>query len=170
MADIERQIAIFIDKIKAKYPSLKIGYTFDADENYYYIWHTDAHLQFEDDTFPVFIGGLLKEYFYSKDIFNFSFGYDYWEDEKSKLVYEFNSNYNEITININVIEQKITHDPNIYKTIKDYSSSNWPKLVNINLYFDSQNLSFFNQSIRQAKLPKEVSLNLVEQTEKAVAA
>jgi len=82
---MHEQINIFEAKIKARYPDLRIGYSYDDDEDYYHIWHTNSHLQFEDTAFPGFVGSLIKECFYSKDIFNFSFGYDYLEDEKSKL-------------------------------------------------------------------------------------
>jgi hypothetical protein len=81
----QKHIDEFINKIKIKYPDLKIGYSYDEDENYYHIWHTNSKLQFEDNIFLSYVGGLIRECFYSNDIFNFSFGYDYIEDEKSNI-------------------------------------------------------------------------------------
>lgn len=74
--DIEKQISIFKAKIKEKYPHLTVDYSYDADEDYYHIWHTNSRLEFEDDVFPGFVGGLIRECFYANNIFNFSFGYD----------------------------------------------------------------------------------------------
>ena len=169
MANIQKQMEAFQALIKAKYPDLRIGYTYDADEDYYHIWHTNRQLQYEDDIFPVFIGGLLKDCFYSQDIFNFSFGYNYSEDEKSRLVYEFKSHYyNQITINI--AKQLITRDIDFYTKTEHYSAFNWPKLEAISIGIDNVDLSFCNQHIRQAKLSIEVSEDMTEQTEKALAA
>ena len=92
MINMQEQINIFKEKIKSRYQDLRIGYSYDDEEDYYHIWHTNSQLQFEDNAFPGFVGSLIKEFFYSNDIFNLSFGYDYLEDEKSKLSYEI-TNY-----------------------------------------------------------------------------
>lgn len=167
MINMQEQINILETKIKAKYPDLKIGYSYDAEEDYYHIWHTNSHLQFEDNAFPGFIGYLIKDCFYSNDIFNFSFGYDYLEDEKSKS-YEVNVHYSKIFLNY--AENFSIHKSSFYQTIKHCSSFSWSKFDTINIAFDNLDLSFFNQSIRQADLLVESVENLDDQIEKALAA
>lgn len=154
MSNINNQINDFKEKIKVKYPELYIGYSYNADEDYYHIWHTNSHLQFEDDDFLKLIGGLIRECFYSKDIYNFSFGYDYLEDEKSKLIYEVKRKYNDITLNIG--QMVGTQQPIHYHLIKNYTSLNWANFDSIKIDFDAKDLSFCNQLIRQVPLVSQV--------------
>lgn len=166
MVNIQDQIDIFKKEITARYPDLYVGYSYDDNEDYYHIWHTNSHLQFEDDDFLSFVGNLIRDCFYSKDIFNFSFGYDYLEDEKSKLIYEFQSNYNKIIFNFT--SQLIKQEPYFYQTIENNSSFNWAQFESIKIAFDTLDSSF--QLIRQARLPVEVVEDLDKQKEKALAA
>ena len=168
MINMQEQINIFKTKINAQYPDLKIGYSYDADEDYYHIWHTNSRLQFEDDVFPGFVGGLIKEYFYSNDIFNFSFGYDYEEDEKSKIFYKVYTHYNDVIYNF--IEKTNTSQSYTYQTIEKGSTFRWSKLDTISIAFDSIDSSFFDQSIGQAILAVESVGIMDDQIEKALAA
>ena len=84
--DIEKQISIFKAKIKEQYPDLTVDYNYDADEDYYDIWHTNSQLQYEDDDFLAFIGGLIREHFYANNLFNFSFGYDHEKFEEKEYL------------------------------------------------------------------------------------
>lgn len=153
MMNVQSQISDLEDKIKVTYPGLKIGYSYDAIEDYYHIWHTSLQLQFEDDDFSDFIGGLIRECFYSKDIFNFSFGYNYLEDEKSKSIYGMNTYLNNITFNIG--EMLETQDDHYYQLIKNYNSLNWSNFDSITISSDAiKDLSSYYKSIRQAQLKK----------------
>ena len=172
MINMQEQINIFKTKLKSRYSDLRIGYSYDEEEDYYDIWHTNSQLQFEDAVFRAFAGGLIKECFYSNDIFNFSFGYDYVEDEKSKLNYEINVYQEELYKKINLIFTK-NHsqlESPFYDTKEKYCSSNWSKLDALNIVFDNLDISFFNQSVRQADLLVKPVVNLVDQTEKVFAA
>jgi len=169
--NIESQINILKEKIKEKYPDLYMGYSYDANEDYYHIWHINSHLQYEDDHFLDFVGSLIKEHFYSKDIFNFSFGYDYMEDEKSKLVYEVTPNLNNFIIKVgNFFESKET---NYYHLIKEYIikhySLNWSNSDSIDVIFDAKDSSFCTQ-IRQAPLTREAPEDPENMSEEALAA
>jgi hypothetical protein len=166
MVNIQDQIDIFKKEITTKYPDLYVGYTYDDNEDYYHIWHTNSHLQFEDDAFLSFVGNLIRECFYSKDIFNFSFGYDYLEDEKSKLLYEIQSNYHRIIFNFT--NQLVKQEPYFYQTINNYSSFNWTQFESIKIAFDTLDSSF--ELIRQASLSVDVVEDLDKQEEKALAA
>lgn len=168
MINIQEQIDIFKKEITARYPDLKIGSSYDATEDYYYIWHTNSHLQFEDDDFLDFVGNLIKECFYLKSIFNFSFGYDYLEDEKSRLIYDFKPYNNEVLIKFT--NQAITQKPYFYHIISNNNSFNWEKIEGIKIAFDTLDSSFCNQIIGQVSLPLEVDESLHEQEEKALAA
>lgn len=166
MSNMQEQINKFEAKINDRYPDLKIGHSYDAEEDYYHIWHTNSHLQFEDDDFPGFVGGLIKECFYSNDIYNFSFGYDYIEDEKSKIFYEMNTSHNDITFRFT--EMLDTANINLYKMAESPNSFSLAAPDNINIAFYSS--VSFNQLIRQADLLIEPLENLGDQIEKALAA
>ncbi len=90
MKSIQKEINDFKKRIKEEYPDLHIDYSYDDQEDYYHIWHTNSKLQFKDEGFLVFVGELIKDCLYSKGIFNFSFSYNYLEDKKTKLVYKVN--------------------------------------------------------------------------------
>ncbi len=72
----------FLNKIHDKYPDLIIGYSYNKDEDYYSIWHTDEVLQFENDEFLNYVGDLIRHLFYNNNIYNISFGYNYEKDIK----------------------------------------------------------------------------------------
>ena len=168
--NVESQINTLREKIKEKYPDLYMGYSYDAKEDYYHIWHINSHLQYEDENFLDFIGSLIKECFYSKDIFNFSFGYDYVEDEKSKKVYEVIPSLNNFIIKVgNFLESKEAN----YHLIKEYMikhySLNWSNSDSINITFDAKDSSFCTQ-IRQAPLTRETPEDPENMSEKALAA
>lgn len=167
MKNVEKQINTFEKKIKEQYPDLHIGYTYDAKEDYYYIWHINSSLQYEDVDFLVFVGNLIKEYFYSKDIFNFSFGYDYLEDEKSKSTYEVKPNLIDFIIKpANLFE---FHDISYYKLNKHFYSLDLVNFDNINVSFDVKNLSFCHP-IMQTQLTRETHDECENTPEKALAA
>lgn len=67
----------FIDAVKGYSPSLIIGYDYDAEADFYDIWHNSFRLQYNDVAFARFIGGKIQEFLYSRGYYNFSFGYDY---------------------------------------------------------------------------------------------
>lgn len=94
----EDLIIEFISKIKQKY-DINIYYKYNNETNEYDIWHNDVDLQFYNKEFRCFTGKLLKEMFYNKSIFGFSFGYNYSNNIYQKSL---DSNYN-TNISINKI-------------------------------------------------------------------
>ena len=77
-----KYIEEFISSIKKKYDKLVIGYDYDEEEDVYDIWHNSENLQYNDTDFLYFVGSLIKEKLYKNDIFNFSFGYDYYKSKE----------------------------------------------------------------------------------------
>ena len=164
---IQDQIAIFKKSINAKYPDLSIGYSYDSAEDYYHIWHTNRHLQFKDEEFRRFAGSLIKTCFYSKNIFNFSFGYDYLEDEKVQYGYQFHLSYNKINLNFNEQVAKAEH---LYQATANSILCNWSKVDDMHMTIVSSCISFAHQPAGQAYLAPELSTEADLQPEKALAA
>jgi len=79
MGEVQGAIREFITKLKELYPALSVDFEYDQENDQYSIWHLDPDLQFNNTQFLKDVGRLIKEELYSKDIFNFSFGYDYFK-------------------------------------------------------------------------------------------
>jgi len=79
--DTEKYIIKFIEKIKIQYPELIIEYEYDENEDQYKIWHTNREIQSSNtNDFLDYCGNLLRTILYNNNIYNFSFGYDYYKD------------------------------------------------------------------------------------------
>ena len=63
------------------------GYKYDKQEDYYFINHNSFDLQFQDNKlWKKYIGRLLIECFYTNNIYNIAFGYDYELDKNKKNI------------------------------------------------------------------------------------
>lgn len=80
--NILSQINKFMEVIKNNYPALYIDYEYDEENDEYLIWHNDMHLQFENNEFIKYVGNKAQDLLYGKDIYNFSFSYDYAKAQK----------------------------------------------------------------------------------------
>jgi hypothetical protein len=79
--DAEKYIIKFIEKIKIQYPELIIEYEYDEKEDQYKIWHTNREIQSSNAIdFLDYCGNSLRTILYNNNIYNFSFGYDYYKD------------------------------------------------------------------------------------------
>lgn len=99
-------VETFISQIKGKYKDIIINYEYNEELDEYDIWHNNKILQFESEDFLTFVGTLMKKILHSNDVFNFSFGYDYFKAKQlepqyniykedisySKPIYVFNNN------------------------------------------------------------------------------
>lgn len=102
--DANRTIENFITAINQKYPDLVMGYVYVEDEDYYSIWHNNEQIESEDNDFLVFSGNLYKKHFYTDEILNVAFSYDYRMAEnvlKQKIKETLNSNNEFVQISIN---------------------------------------------------------------------
>lgn len=72
----------FKDKVIAHYPELYIDFEYDSELDEYDIWHNDPELEFKDEKFKKFIGKTAQEVFFDNNIYNFSFGYDYYKAQE----------------------------------------------------------------------------------------
>jgi hypothetical protein len=77
--DVLNQVNEFISKISTEYPSIHIDYEYDSDENEYIIWHNDSKLEYDDPKFKSFVAKAARDYLFNNNIYNFSFGYDYFK-------------------------------------------------------------------------------------------
>ena len=77
--ETRKLIEKFIYEISQKYPSIKIGYDYNSDLDEYDIWHTDKNLEFKDKNFKLYVGEKADEFLFRNNIYNFSFGYDYYK-------------------------------------------------------------------------------------------
>ena len=82
MTNIIELIKKFKDKVAAHYPELYIDFEYDSELNEYDIWHNDPELEFKDEKFKKFIGKTAQEVFFDNNIYNFSFGYDYYKAQE----------------------------------------------------------------------------------------
>lgn len=80
--DAEKYIIKFIEKLKTQYPELIIDYEYNEEEDQYKIWHTNREIQSSNtNNFLDYCGNLLRTILYNNNIYNFSFGYDYYKDQ-----------------------------------------------------------------------------------------
>lgn len=149
MTSIQKEINDFKESAKERYPNLHIDSSYDDQEDYYHIWHTNSKLQFEDEDFLVFIGKLIKDCLYSKGIFNFSFSYNYLEDQKTNLVYQVKPSFNDIILSVERLLLS-TQDSNNYNLVKHFDSLNFTNLDSVNFNFDAKDLYYDYQLLRQA--------------------
>ena len=70
----DTQINKFISIIKGRYPHLQIHHDYNEDEDFHHIEHNYDRM-YEDEEFPFFVGGLIRNLFFEKDIYNISFGF-----------------------------------------------------------------------------------------------
>ena len=150
MVEMIKQINSFRKEIKAKYPGLYMGYSYDSKEDYYHIWHTNSDLQYKDANFIDFLGNLINKYFYANDIFNFSFGYDYCEDEKSKYIYEVKPAFKDFIFKLEELSD--SREANYNFISENYYAFH---LEGINIKIDASDLIFCSQ-IGQASLSRKV--------------
>jgi hypothetical protein len=88
MDNIERTIIKFVNEIYLKYGSyINMRYDYNVNEDFYYIWHNNYNLEYNDDKFSAFIGEKLCRSFFDEGIFNISFGYDYIRAKEYKKTY-----------------------------------------------------------------------------------
>lgn len=74
----EELIAQFIDSMHSRFPGqINVHWEWDDDNTAYYVWHNNAHLQYNSPEFLEFVGGLIGDIFISKGIYSIAFGYDY---------------------------------------------------------------------------------------------
>lgn len=83
--DAKKYIIKFIEEIHKQYPDLPVDYEYEVEDDNYKIWHTDIYVEFKDNNFPNFIGGLIKSILFKNNVFNFSFGYNYEKDKNQKI-------------------------------------------------------------------------------------
>lgn len=75
----DKVIRSFISRLATLYPNLQINFSYDEAADQFSIWHLDPDLQFNNKKFLENVGQLIQEILYSEDVFNFSFGYDYFK-------------------------------------------------------------------------------------------
>ena len=68
----------FKDRIIARYPELYVDFEYDSEQDEYDIWHNNPELEFNDEKFIKFVGEAAQEILFNNNIYNFSFGYDYF--------------------------------------------------------------------------------------------
>jgi hypothetical protein len=68
----------FVTRIKDIYNDIFVKYHYSEETNEYEIWHNSEELQFHNPDFLETVGKLMIELLYNKGVFNFSFGYDYF--------------------------------------------------------------------------------------------
>ena len=118
MNKTERLIQEFISKIKSKYGSaVDVQYEYNIKNKEYDIWHNNAQLQFESKEFQEFIGEQINTILFDNDVFDFSFGYDYFKSKNTGWIYFCEPRDNtQIEITINDADNYL--DPEIYDTAK----------------------------------------------------
>ena len=70
--------------ISDKYPFLYVDYKYHKDVDVYEIWYNIKDMR-NDREFNRFLGGLIKKYFYSKNIYNVFIDYSYTNSKKLNL-------------------------------------------------------------------------------------
>ena len=114
---IEEQIEKLKQEIKNEYKNIMIDYHYDSEEDLYLIYHNNSELQYNDNQFLDFVGGLLREYILNKEIYNVGFGYDYDFDirmkAESKKYKDLNRLSTYIEYNYINIEKNIGYASNI---------------------------------------------------------
>lgn len=96
MTKTHKQVRTFMTTLQKEYPQLKIKHKHDEEEDFHYIIHNNSEFLFDNEGFPSFAGRLIKTLFYNKDIYNVSFGYDYYEQYFNN--YQIKTDYNCATI------------------------------------------------------------------------
>jgi hypothetical protein len=69
---------------------LYISYDYDEYTDEFEIWHNNSNLEFDNEDFGDFVGGLIVDMFFEKGIFNLSWGYDYDKSKDLEIEMEFN--------------------------------------------------------------------------------
>lgn len=77
------KIKIIIEQIKERYPDIYVGYEYLEKDDVYEIWYNKEELN-TDESFQEFVGKLIYEQLFSKNIFNFFI--DYNEEKSSTLL------------------------------------------------------------------------------------
>ena len=101
MVDRVELIKEFIGKIKSYYPELYINFDYDKELDEYEIWHNDPQLEFQDNEFKKLVGKIAQDIFFDNNIYNFSFGYDYY---KTKEIENRNNGYSMKNTKVDTIE------------------------------------------------------------------
>jgi len=73
----------FIQKIKEKY-DIEINCEYEEFECEYCISHTREDLEYDNEEFCCYVGGLIKELWKDNNFYRFSFSYNYYKDPKYK--------------------------------------------------------------------------------------
>lgn len=74
----------FKDRIIARYPELYVDFEYDVELDEYDIWHNSPELEFNSEKFIKFVGEAAQEILFNNNIYNFSFGYDYFRAKELK--------------------------------------------------------------------------------------
>jgi len=86
--------------ISDKYPLLYVDYEYHKDIDVYEIWYNIEDMR-NNREFNIFLGGLIKKYFYSKNIYNIFIDYSYRNSKKINLYQiQFNNDNYEYKTNI----------------------------------------------------------------------
>jgi hypothetical protein len=113
MVDIVDLMNKFKDKITACYPELYIDFEYDSELDEYDIWHNNPELEFKDDKFIKLVGEVAREIFFNNNIYNFSFGYDYYKskeiEDKSKEYTVKNTKIDKVNVNFFNLEQGMSN-------------------------------------------------------------
>ncbi len=91
----------FVDKIRLCYPKLYINFGYDGELDEYEIWHNDPQLEFQDSEFKKNIGQIAQDVLFDNNIYNFSFGYDYY---KTKEIEKRNNEYSMKDMKIDTVK------------------------------------------------------------------
>lgn len=154
----------FVDTIKKEYPSLMIDYYYDDEDEYFAIWHNNPKLQFENDNFLEYVGGLMKEKLVSNGVKDFSFAYDYYkakeyEDNRFK---SFLNNIEAVFKNYNINKNSFE----IHVDVKNSIKNSGKHYYNINnMKYKHLTDAIFNTKIFetiQEKLAKKQALEKIE--------
>lgn len=111
----------FKDKILACYPELHIDFEYDSELDEYDIWHNNPELEFRDEKFMKLVGQVAQEVFFDNNIYNFSFGYDYYKakelENKAKEYTIKNTKIDNIKVNLFNVENTLNYSNDIAKKI-----------------------------------------------------
>jgi len=93
------------EKIKEHYPNIYVDYEYLEKDNLYEIWYNKEELN-NDVGFQEFVGKLICEYLYSKNIFNFFIDYNEEKSanlfDTSKIIYVFNKFYEKLLYDLSI--------------------------------------------------------------------
>lgn len=164
--DTRKLIEDFIYQLTCKYPSLRIGYSYDDTCDEYDIWHTDQNLEFQNKYFKKHVSEMAREYLFKNNIYNFSFGYDHYKYKELKSITKFqipfqHSNIN-LKINENILDTKCKYEFNYnirtdnnnkkhinFKELNKSFANNYEKNI-VNSKIDVDNIIYQDNKFEEA--------------------